>query len=618
MNRPNVRLGGVLGEALEANRSGRLSHFITSEASPAVALFSPEHRGANREGDWYGEHAGKWLSAAARAASRGDAELAARVRRVAGYLASVQEADGYLGTYAPERRFTAPVPPPQRTWDGAPGQRTWDIWTHAYLVLGFLDVHERFPDERYLAAARRIGDLCLKRLDEGVDFTWLGNHFGMSATVMIDAAVALNQATREERYLDLARRIAAQADARPELQLLTRALAGVDASEIGTGKAYQLCWNMVGLAKLARATREASYREAAERVWNAIAAHHLTPGGGPWGGVGLRSREVFNPPGVFSPEGYVETCSTLAWMQLNHQLSQLTGDAKYAEEIERSAYNALLGAQAPGGEDWCYYSFPNGRRVFTTYWRCCKSSGAVAIEELPEMAFGLRDGAIEVNVYAPGEADFELPGALRVRLVLETRYPFDGKLRLRVDPERAARFALRLRIPAWATGATVHIDAPQPATAGTYTVLDREWRGGDAVTIVFPMRPMLRRALHRNVQESVAPDGSPIHQEVLRQEFVTVTRGPLAYATDLIDGFKPGESVRIPAETRALLEELPPPPGFSGPAVRMNLGYREPLVFLPYYEAGGRSDGTWRLSWLAVAPASAELLPPASPPPGTR
>ena len=140
MMRPNVRLGGVLGEALEANRAGRLSHFITGEASPAVALFSPEHRGANREGDWYGEHAGKWLSAAARAASRGDAELAARVKRVAGYLASVQEADGYLGTYAPERRFTVKQSPPrQSTWDGAPSKRTWDIWVHSYLILGLLE-----------------------------------------------------------------------------------------------------------------------------------------------------------------------------------------------------------------------------------------------------------------------------------------------------------------------------------------------------------------------------------------------------------------------------------------------------------------------------------------------
>ena len=77
-------------------------------------------------------------------------------------------------------------------------------------------------------------------------------------------------------------------------------------------------------------------------------------GGGPWGGVAHRSREVFNPPHVFSPYGYVETCSTFSWIQLNRELLAITGDARYADEIEKSAYNDLLGAQAPEGDNWCY------------------------------------------------------------------------------------------------------------------------------------------------------------------------------------------------------------------------------------------------------------------------
>src|SRR5687767_837538 len=83
----NVRLGGLLGEALEANRRGRLSHFIVDETSPAIAIFAPQQRRQNHEGDWYGEHAGKWLIAAAKAAARsGDAGLRARLLRVADFL----------------------------------------------------------------------------------------------------------------------------------------------------------------------------------------------------------------------------------------------------------------------------------------------------------------------------------------------------------------------------------------------------------------------------------------------------------------------------------------------------------------------------------------------------
>src|SRR5258708_2560586 len=121
-----VRLGGLLGDALAASHAGRLHHFIVDENSPATALFAADRARRNWEGNWYGGHAGKWRLAAARAAAgRGDLALAANVRGVADYLVDVQGADGYLGTYAPARRFTVPQPPGPRTWDGAPGQRTW-------------------------------------------------------------------------------------------------------------------------------------------------------------------------------------------------------------------------------------------------------------------------------------------------------------------------------------------------------------------------------------------------------------------------------------------------------------------------------------------------------------
>ncbi len=610
MTRPEVRLGGLLGTALAANLAGRLSHFITDETSPAIALFDPARADCNHQGDWYGEHAGKWLVAAAKAATRAqDASLGANVRRVADYLVALQRPDGYLGTYAPERRFTVRPPPPQSTWDGAPGWRTWDIWTHSYLVLGLLEVHAHFPDTAYLDAARRIGDLCRKAVvDDGIDITHLGNHHGMSATVLLDAAVELFLATRDERYRQLANTILAQADARPELNLLSRALAGADASEIGTGKAYQLSWNCVGLAKLARANADALLLQAVLNVWDSIRQWHLTLGGGPWGGVAHRSREVFNPPRVFSPYGYVETCSTFAWIQLNRELLEATGEAKFAEEIERSAYNDLLGAQAPDGEDWCYYSFPNGKRVFTTYWRCCKSSGAMALEELPAIAYRVTDeNTITVNLYGPGEASVPLARAGIVQLQQRTRYPFDGDISICISPERTARFRLRLRIPAWSGRTQIRvngIDAGQALPPGSYATLDREWTAGDCIDIVFPMAPVVHRQTSRNVQESIAPDGTTVAQEVLRFDYIAITRGPLVYAAELIDGFKMEETLRFAEQPVLEVADAQAENG-GGVTIRLLLDYRAPLIFRPYFEAGGRNDGTWRLTWMQIAQSGA-------------
>ena len=397
-----------------------------------------------------------------------------------------------------------------------------------------------------------------------------------------------------------------QASESPALELLPQALAGTDAAFIATGKAYQLSWNLVGLAKLHQVTGEPAYLQAVQRVWESIRQYHLTLGGGPWGGVAHRSREVFNPPGVFSPQGYVETCSTFSWLQLNRELLAITGEAKYADEIEKSAYNDLLGAQAPAGDNWCYYTFPNGRRVFTTYWRCCKSSGPWALEELPPVAYAQTGtGDIAINLYGPGRATLTTPQAGAVQLEQITRYPFDSAIRLTVNPERAAKFAVLLRIPDWTEQATLQINGTDAAVAlapGGYATLERTWQTGDVVTLQLPMPPKFHQQVNRNLQESRAPDGSAVSQEVLRFDYVAITRGPLVYSTTLIDGFKREETVRLPASPETSLELLEAPAGSEAPAIRLNLGYRAPLVFVPYAEAGGREDGTWRLTWLQVAP----------------
>jgi len=598
-----VRLHGVLGEALDANHRGRLSSFIVDETSPAIALFDPATVRINLSGDWYGEHAGKWLYAAAKADVRtGDAELRSRVLRVADHLVRLQDDQGYLGNYAPERRFTHKQAPKAVSWDGAPSVRTWDIWTHSYLMLGLLEVHRQFATPMHLDAACRIADLCWRTLSGGMDITDLGNHHGMSATVLMEPALELYFTTGQKRYLDLALLILEQAEANPRLALLTQALASADASEIATGKAYQLLWNMLCVAKLYRATSDARYFAAVDNVWRNVREHHLTLGGGPWGGVGHRSREVFNPAAVFSPTGYVETCSTFAWIELNRELLSSTGTAQYAEEIERSAYNDLLGAQAPDGENWCYYSFANGRRVYTTYWRCCKSSGAMALEELPSAAYGvIGDSVISMNLLGPSEATLSLPRAGTVRLEQRTSYPFDGGVEIRVVPERHAVFTLQVRIPTWARGAQLRIDGKSAAcTPGEYASIRREWRGDEVIALALPMQARTHRRTHRNVQESRAPDGEPIAQEVVHFDYLAISRGPLVYAAGLIDGYKIDETLRL--DPRAEEQWLETVSTGDGAEIRLHPLGRAPIMFSPYYRAGGRRDRTWRLTWMSLAP----------------
>lgn len=592
-----VRWDGLLGDAITASTEKRLRTFIQDENSIPLALFGREGSEKNTEGRYWGEHVGKWLFTASRAAARtGDARLEAQVRGIADHLVSTQETDGYIGTYPRALRFMA-------------GQNTltrgkWDVWVTAYVIMGLLEVNRHFPDERYVEASCRLADLCWQTFSSGaVKITDLSNHQGLSATILLEPVADLYGLTREARYLELARLVLTQAEER--FGLVSRTRAAADVQTISTGKAYQLCWQFFGLATLHRVTGDSQYLEMARNAAESVRRHHLTLGGGPWGGIASH-REVFNPPEFFSPYGFVETCSVMSWIQLNRELLRLTGEAVYAEEIERAAYNSLLGAMAPNGEDWCYYTFPNGRRVYTSEMKCCKSSGAMALEELGPAAYavhGARD--VSVNLYGPSEARLRLRGAGYVSLQQRTTYPFDGDVEIVVSPEAPAEFGLSVRIPSWAKDASIAINR-EPSkiavTPGTFAEIRRRWQAGDVVTLSFPMRPVLHRRTNQSAQDTnLRRDEAKVMQTVMRYDYIAITRGPLVQATELIDGFKREETLRLPADHAAVIQEIPRASPGEAPVIRLSPEARAPLFFTPWYAAGGRRDGAWRLTWMQIA-----------------
>jgi hypothetical protein len=128
------------------------------------------------------------------------------------------------------------------------------------------------------------------------------------------------------------------------------------------------------------------------------------------------------------------------------------------------------------------------------------------------------------------------------------------------------------------------------------------------------MRPRVHYRRHRNAQESYSPDGELVSQEVLRFDYCAVTRGPLVYATDLIDGYKIEETLRLQGPSESWLETVSPTsPAMTSSAadisdaaavatIRLRPAGRAPLTFHPYFLAGGRRDRTWRLTWMQLAP----------------
>jgi hypothetical protein len=216
------------------------------------------------------------------------------------------------------------------------------------------------------------------------------------------------------------------------------------------------------------------------------------------------------------------------------------------------------------------------------------------LEELSAIAYGVTaDDAIAINLLGRSDAEIALPTAGAVRLRQRGAYPFEGPITVEVTPTAPARFAIDVRIPDWVEQPILRVgDKAVEAIPGSYARIERDWEPGDVITLDLPMPVRVHRAVQRNVQESLAPGNVPVAQEVMRYDFIAVTRGPLAYATGLVDGFKRGETVRFAGAPVAVAE---------GETIRLEPEGRAPIVFEPWYRAGGRHDGAWRLTWLGLA-----------------
>jgi len=59
----------------------------------------------------------------------------------------------------------------------------------------------------------------------------------------------------------------------------------------------------------------------------------------------------------------------------------------------------------------------------------------------------------------------------------------------------AQTFSLNLRIPAWATGASVRVNGrleTRPLVPGTFATIRRQWRAGDRIELDLPLRMRLQ------------------------------------------------------------------------------------------------------------------------------
>ncbi|HMX24936.1 MAG TPA: glycoside hydrolase family 127 protein, partial [Blastocatellia bacterium] len=187
-----VQLQGFLGERCQKNERARL---LTKNETELLGGF--QQRPGKQA--WVGEHVGKWLHAATLAwRYTKDAELKAKLDRVAAALIAAQQSDGYLGTYADGQHWAMGK------------EQSWDVWVHKYDLIGLTTYATYSGNTTALDAARRAADLLIKTFgrEGALDINQRSTHAGMASGSVMEPMVLLYRATNDGRYLDFARLLA--------------------------------------------------------------------------------------------------------------------------------------------------------------------------------------------------------------------------------------------------------------------------------------------------------------------------------------------------------------------------------------------------------------------------
>ena len=487
-----VQLTGWLGTRIAANEANRLVKIDTDR------LLEGYRKRPGRQ-SWEGEHVGKWLHAATLAwLNTGDPALRAKLDLTAAELAKCQLEDGYLGTYTETNRWTE-----------------WDVWAHKYNLIGLITYMRYTGNLTPMPTCRRMADLLCKNFGDGPgrrDLLTAGaQHAGMASSSVLEPMVLLYRLTGEPRYLDFCNYII-RAWEHPNGPHIVSTLLGVKrVDKVGNAKAYEMLSCLNGALELYRTTGNTNLFNACLNAWRDIVDHRLYLTGA------ASSREHFQDDYDLPNNNNVgETCVTVTWLQFNAQLLRLTGEARFAEQLEHVALNQLLGAQQPDGSAWGYYVQMEGKKPYsaTLTGHCCLSSGPRGIALLPTFAITTdADGAV-INLFDAGTAQLTLRDGTPLKLKIETLYPADGYIRISVEPGTQKEFSIKLRLPAWCNESSIKpFPAGKPGSDG-YTILRRTWKTGDVIELNLKLEPRVIAGDHLN------------------QGKVAVCYGPLVLAAD--------------------------------------------------------------------------------------
>ena len=494
-------------------------------------------------------------------------ELEKKLDEIIAKIAAAQQEDGYLMTY-----FIL----------GNLDER----WTN-------MDKHEMYCCGHLIEAAIAYYNATGKRslLDVAIKYAnHIDNTFGVGKKTWVPghqeielALVKLYRQTGDERYLKLSNWLLEQRghghgdwkakdyyqDLMPVSQL----------SKI-SGHAVRAMYMFTGMADLASITKDTAYVHALDRLWDDVIYTKMYATGGI--GSSRRNEGFTEDYDLPNAEAYCETCASVGMVFWNQRMNMLKGDGKYVNVLERAMYNGALAGISLSADRFFYV---NPLESDGTHHRkpwygtaCCPSQISRFLPSVGNYVYATSADALWVNLYIASETNVSIDD-MPVSIRQATDYPWEGKVRLTLNPDRKEKFTLKLRLPDWCKNYTLAVNGEEysPVEEMGYLLVDRTWEQGDEVTFDMAM-PV----------EVVAADPR-VKADIGKR---CLQRGPLVYCMEETDNPQYDKALLLPSMNYMTAFE---PDLLDGVVTITAVNGDDVYKFIPYYAWDNREAGKMKV-----------------------
>lgn len=559
----------------------------------------------SEDNGWRGEYWGKMMRGACFVYSyTQNQELYDTLKETVRDIMESCDEYGRISTYTLEREFSG-----------------WDIWSRKYVLLGMQYFLEISGDSQMKTAMVQcmcrqvdyIMSLIGPREEGKKPITEATNHWrGLNSVSILEPVVRLYNLTREEKYLAFAEYIAGTGGTSVE-NVFALALANkLYPYQYPVTKAYEMTSCFEGLLELYRVKKVAWHKQAVINFANRILESDFTIIGSSGCTHELFDHSTVRQANTTNGKIMQETCVTVTLMKFFYQLTLLTGDATFADAFERSFYNAYLGAvnTEMSVEPTIKEILPNaviealpfdsyspltagtrgngigGLKLMPDmhYYGCCACIGAAGIGIVPRFAYMNYAEGVVVNMYIPGTAEMSLLCGDKVSLEVDTEYPKEGTVNIKMNHSGSRRFCVRLRNPHWSRQTKIRIankrvdteimdgklqrgekdsfDTCNIQMCDGYIELCADWSNGDEIELCFDMRTEAiypvsydHEVLMNKVvwgQNYMVPTYD--EEDPLAKKHIALRRGPLMLAVCSRLGYDPGGSFDIALSSEGYID----------------------------------------------------------------